>query len=69
MAVSKDLTIQQGKTFYTSNSGLAELRDEICSYIKRRYGLTYDSKSEVIVTVGGSEAIDIALRAIINPGD
>ena len=62
-------SLQQGKTFYTSNSGLAELRDEICSYIKRRYGLTYDSKSEVIVTVGGSEAIDIALRAIINPGD
>ena len=62
-------SLQQGKTFYTSNSGLAELRDEICSYIKRRYGLTYDSKSEVIVTVGGSEAIDIALRAILNPGD
>ncbi len=62
-------SLQQGNTFYTSNSGLAELRNEICAYIKRRYNLTYDSKSEVIVTVGGSEAIDIALRAIINPGD
>ena len=62
-------SLQQGRTFYTSNSGLAELRDEICAYIKRRYNLTYSSKSEVIVTVGGSEAIDIALRAIIDPGD
>ena len=61
--------MQQGKTFYTSNAGLAELREEICSYIKRKYHLTYDSKSEVIVTVGGSEAIDIALRTILNPGD
>lgn len=62
-------SLQQGKTFYTSNAGLAELREEICSYIKRKYHLTYDSKNEVIVTVGGSEAIDIALRTIINPGD
>ncbi len=62
-------SLQQGRTFYTSNSGLAELRDEICAYIKRRYNLTYSSKNEVIVTVGGSEAIDIALRAIIDPGD
>lgn len=62
-------SLQQGRTFYTSNSGLAELREEICAYIKRRYNLTYSSKSEVIVTVGGSEAIDIALRAIIDPGD
>ncbi len=62
-------SLQQGKTFYTSNAGLAELREEICSYIKRKYHLTYDSKSEVIVTVGGSEAIDIALRTILNPGD
>jgi len=61
--------LQKGRTFYTSNSGLAELREEICSYIKRKYGLNYDPQTEVVVTVGGSEAIDAALRTIINPGD
>jgi len=61
--------LQKGYTFYTSNSGLAELRDEICRLVERKYGLRYDSSSEVIITIGGSEAIDTALRAIVNPGD
>jgi len=62
-------SLENGKTYYTSNSGTLELRQEISSYMNRRYDLTYDPKSEVIVTVGGSEAIDIAMRALINPGD
>ena len=61
--------LEKGKTFYTSNSGLKELREEICNYLKRKQNITYDPLSEVIVTVGGSEAIDIGLRALINPGD
>lgn len=61
--------LQKGRTFYTSNSGLEELRNEICEYINRKYNLKYDAKNEVVVTVGGSEAIDIALRAIIDSGD
>lgn len=61
-------SLEKGRTFYTSNSGLMELRTEICNYLQRRQGLTYDPKSQVIVTVGGSEAIDIGLRAMINPG-
>lgn len=62
-------SLEKGKTFYTSNSGLKELRVEICNYLKRSQNLTYDPMKEVIVTVGGSEAIDIGLRAMINPGD
>ncbi|MBQ9489132.1 MAG: aminotransferase class I/II-fold pyridoxal phosphate-dependent enzyme [Lachnospiraceae bacterium] len=62
-------SLEKGKTFYTSNSGLKELRVEICNYIKRSQDITYDPLKEVIVTVGGSEAIDIGLRAMINPGD
>ena len=62
-------SLENGKTYYTSNSGTLELRQEISSYMNRRYHLTYDPKNEVIVTVGGSEAIDIAMRAVINPGD
>ncbi|MBQ3905480.1 MAG: aminotransferase class I/II-fold pyridoxal phosphate-dependent enzyme [Lachnospiraceae bacterium] len=62
-------SLEKGKTFYTSNSGLKELRVEICNYIKRSQNITYDPLKEVIVTVGGSEAIDIGLRAMINPGD
>ncbi|MCF0247292.1 MAG: aminotransferase class I/II-fold pyridoxal phosphate-dependent enzyme, partial [Synergistes sp.] len=62
-------SLQKGYTFYTSNSGLAELRSEISSFMKRKYGLEYDPKDEIIVTIGGSEAIDIALRALLNPGD
>lgn len=62
-------SLEKGRTFYTSNSGLLELRQEICRYIDRRCGITYDPKTQVIITVGGSEAIDIAMRAMIDPGD
>lgn len=61
--------LEKGKTFYTSNAGLKELREEICNYMQRTQGIKYDALHEVIVTVGGSEAIDIGLRAIINAGD
>ena len=62
-------SLEKGRTFYTSNSGLMELREEICRYIERRCKVSYDPKSEVIITVGGSEAIDIAMRAMLDPGD
>ena len=62
-------SLEKGRTFYTSNAGLKELKIEICRYLNRRHGLEYDYRNQVIVTVGGSEAIDIALRAMINPGD
>lgn len=62
-------SLEKGRTFYTSNSGLKELKVEITKYIKRTQGISYDPDHEVIVTVGGSEAIDIALRAMINPGE
>lgn len=62
-------TLEKGRTFYTSNAGLKELKIEICKYLNRKVNLSYDYNSEVIVTVGGSEAIDIGLRAMINPGD
>ena len=62
-------SLEKGKTFYTSNSGLTELRDEIVNYIKRKYGVEYKAENETLVTVGGSEAIDIALRAMVDPGD
>ncbi len=61
--------LERGRTVYTSNSGLKELRKEICRYQERRFNLKYDANSEVLVTVGGSEAIDLAFRAMINPGD
>ena len=61
--------LERGKTFYTSNTGLKELRKEICSYLLRRQQLEYNPDKEILVTVGGSEAIDIGLRALINPGD
>ena len=61
--------LQQGKTRYSANAGLMELRRAICDYLKRKFNLEYDKKSEVVVTVGGSEAIDLAIRAFINPGD
>lgn len=61
--------LSKGKTFYTSNAGLKELREEICNYLKRKQNIQYNPLKEVIVTVGGSEAIDIGLRAIINAGD
>lgn len=62
-------SFEKGRTFYTSNSGLKELRIEICNYLKRKFNLHYDPLSETLVTVGGSEAIDLAMRAIINAGD
>ncbi|MFQ6792880.1 aminotransferase class I/II-fold pyridoxal phosphate-dependent enzyme [Thomasclavelia sp.] len=62
-------SIEQGKTFYTANQGLVELRKEICRYQKRRFNLDYDYEKECLVTVGGSEAIDLAFRSLINPGD
>ncbi len=62
-------TLEQGKTIYTSNQGLKELRIEISNYLERRYNLKYNYDSDILVTVGGSEAIDVALRAMINPLD
>ena len=62
-------TLERGKTFYTSNAGLMELRQEITNYLKRKVNVEYDPKSEVLITVGGSEGIDLAFRAMINPGD
>ena len=60
---------EKGKTFYTSNAGLKDLRVEICNYLKRKFSLDYDPLSEVLVTVGGSEAIDLAIRSLVNEGD
>lgn len=62
-------SLERGRTFYTSNAGLQELRDEICNYLERKIHVRYDSRKEVMVTVGGSEAIDVALRCMLNPGD
>lgn len=62
-------SLEKGKTFYTSNAGLKDLKEEISLFLKRRYGLDYDYNKELIVTVGGSEAIDIAFRAMLDPGD
>ncbi len=61
-------SLERGRTFYTSNAGLKELKQEIAQYLKRRCHVLYDYAGEIMVTVGGSEAIDIALRAMINPG-
>ena len=62
-------SLEKGRTFYTSNSGLKELRSEISKYMKRTQNVSYDADHEVLITVGGSEAIDIALRAMVNPGE
>ena len=62
-------TLEQGKTVYTANAGLKELRQEIATYSERKYHLSYDPLHEILVTVGGSEAIDLCLRAILTPGD
>ena len=62
-------SLEKGQTFYTSNWGLAELRSQIAALARRKYQLCYDADKEILVTVGGSEAIDIALRAMVNPGD
>ena len=62
-------SLEAGKTFYTSNAGLKELKMEVCNYIERKQGVRYNYADEVLITVGGSEAIDMGLRAMINPGD
>jgi aminotransferase len=62
-------SLEKGRTFYTSNAGLKELKVEISRYLSRRFGLSYSPDGEVLVTVGGSEAIDLALRAMLDPGD
>lgn len=62
-------SLERGKTRYSANAGLAELRKEICSYLDRRFSLKYDPTSQMVVTVGGSEGIDITIRALVNPGD
>lgn len=62
-------SLEKGRTYYTSNAGLSELRMEICNFLNRRYGLNYNPDGETLITVGGSEAIDLAFRAMLNPGD
>lgn len=62
-------SLEKGQTHYTANAGLMELREEICRYNERKFGVTYDPKDEVLVTVGGSEAIDLLIRSIVGPGD
>ncbi|MBP5411341.1 MAG: aminotransferase class I/II-fold pyridoxal phosphate-dependent enzyme [Lachnospiraceae bacterium] len=62
-------SLEKARTHYTSNAGLVELRNEISAYVNRRYGILYDPKGEILVTVGGSEAIDLAIRAMVCPGD
>ena len=62
-------SLEKGRTFYTSNSGLKELRIEICNYLERRFNLKYEPLKQTLITVGGSEAIDLAIRAMVNPGD
>ena len=61
-------TLERGRTSYSANAGLARLREEICRYLEK-YALSYDPQSETIVTVGGSEGIDLAIRALVEPGD
>lgn len=62
-------SLERGRTFYTANAGLAELREEICRYTQRKYGISYNPNGETLVTVGGSEAIDLMIRSVVNPGD
>lgn len=62
-------SLEKGRTFYTSNSGLMELREEICRYLERKCKVSYNASSEVLITVGGSEAIDLCMRAMLNPGE
>ena len=62
-------SLEHGRTHYTSNLGLPELRSSICRYVQKHYGIAYDPRTEVIITVGVSEALDLALRALLNPGD
>ncbi|MBR4255924.1 MAG: aminotransferase class I/II-fold pyridoxal phosphate-dependent enzyme [Clostridia bacterium] len=63
------ISLERGYTYYTSNAGTVPLRNELAAYMKRRFNLKYDASSEIIVTVGGSEAIDLAIRATVEPGD
>lgn len=62
-------SLEKGHTYYTSNAGLVELREAICGYMERRFDLSYSPKNQVLVTVGGSEALDLCIRSLINPGD
>ena len=62
-------SLEHGRTFYTSNAGLKELKEEVAKYLFRRFALTYDPGREIMITVGGSEAIDAAFRAMLDPGD
>ena len=62
-------SLEKGKTYYTSNAGTVDLRNEISSYLKRKFNLTYNPADEIFVTVGGSEALDVAMRALLEPGD
>ena len=62
-------SLEKGRTFYTSNTGLVEFRKEISNYLERRFDVSYDPSNEVIVTIGGSEAIDLAIRSVVEPGD
>ncbi len=62
-------TLEKGRTWYSANSGMSELRVGICNYLKRRFRLTYDPANEILVTVGGSEAIDMGIRAMVSTGD
>ena len=62
-------SLERGKTFYTSNAGLKELRQEICNYLERKIHVSYDPIKETLITVGGSEAIDVGLRCMLDPGD
>ena len=62
-------SLEKGRTYYTSNAGLLELRQEISKYVQNKYKVSYDPKSEILVTVGGSEAIDLSMRAMLEPGD
>ena len=62
-------SLEKGKSFYTSNSGLLKFREAISEYLQRRFEVKYNPKDEMIITVGGSEAIDLAIRAVVEPGD
>lgn len=62
-------SLERGHTYYTSNAGILQLRVEICSYLSRRFGLSYQPKTQTVVTVGGSEAIDLCVRAVVSPGE
>lgn len=62
-------SLRQGRTHYTANAGLIELREAVCDYVRARFGVSYDPKNEIFMTVGASEGIDVALRVLLEPGD